>query len=236
MVSQTNQRTVITNQDLFLPYFAPYAAYVGLASIPSEWLPQEYNYLARLILVTLVLAWAWKWYVPITGPKNQWGSVAAGVVGGILGTLVWIILLALAVDPLEGDTWTPMGFSLRLACASLLVPFAEELLLRGYILRLALQWDMARKTGEKAPLDTALGNDIEKVAPGAWTPLAILISTLAFALGHAMVEWPASIAYGLIMAGLWILRRDLLSCIVAHGVTNLILGIYVWTTKSWGLW
>ena len=236
--SETNpsQATGIANQDLLLPYFAPYAAYVGLAAMPDNWLIPEYNYLARLILVPLVLVWAWKWYVPITGPKSKGGSVAAGIIGGLLGTLVWIFLLALFVNPQEGDSWTPMGFGLRLACASLLVPFAEELLLRGYVLRVAVQWDRARKSGEKRPLDTALGQDIEKLEPGAWTPLAVGISTLAFAMGHAMVEWPASIGYGLIMAGLWVIRKDLLSCIVAHGVTNFILGIYVWTTGQWGLW
>ena len=46
----------------------------------------------------------------------------------------------------------------------------------------------------------------------------------------------AALAYGLIMAGLWIVRRDLLTPIVAHAVTNLALYIYVFKTQSWGLW
>jgi hypothetical protein len=38
------------------------------------------------------------------------------------------------------------------------------------------------------------------------------------------------------MAALWIVRKDLLSCIVAHAVTNLGLGLYVRATGSWALW
>ena len=38
------------------------------------------------------------------------------------------------------------------------------------------------------------------------------------------------------MAGLWIVRRDLLSCIVAHGVTNVVLACYVRATGAWALW
>ena len=61
-------------------------------------------------------------------------------------------------------------------------------------------------------------------------------SSVLFALGHAPHEWVAAVAYGLLMAGLWILRKDLLSCVVAHAVTNLALGVYVQYTGRWELW
>jgi hypothetical protein len=38
------------------------------------------------------------------------------------------------------------------------------------------------------------------------------------------------------MAGLWAWRRDLLTCVVAHAVTNLSLAILVWHTGRWELW
>ena len=62
------------------------------------------------------------------------------------------------------------------------------------------------------------------------------MSVIAFAVGHPPAQWLAAFAYGLIMAGLWIVRRDLLTPIVAHAVTNLALYIYVFKTQSWGLW
>jgi membrane protease YdiL (CAAX protease family) len=77
---------------------------------------------------------------------------------------------------------------------------------------------------------------IRTLAGGAWTALAVLASSAAFALGHAPVHWPAAFAYGLLMAALWIVRRDLIAPIAAHAATNLVLYVYVFLTGSWGLW
>ena len=77
---------------------------------------------------------------------------------------------------------------------------------------------------------------IGDVRPGAWTPLALALSSVLFALGHAPAEWPAALAYGALMAGLWIVRKDLLSCITAHAVTNASLALYVSVSGEWALW
>ena len=234
---ETQEEVIITNRDLLLPYFLPYAAYVGLASISPDWLPMQWNYLARIVVVPILLIWGWRWYVSLTGPMNRWGSVLAGIVGGLAGTVLWVALLQPFVEPFGGDPWTPAEFLLRILAASLIVPIFEELLLRGMIFRMALQWDQARKAGREDPVGVALdGAAIDEVKPGAWSFLAILISTVAFTVGHNVPEWPASMGYGALMCGLWILRKDLLSCIVAHGVTNFTLALYVIHTGKWGLW
>ena len=90
------------------------------------------------------------------------------------------------------------------------------------------------RAGSKDPLGDALHDrSIRDVAPGAWTPAALAISTIAFAAGHAPGEWLAASAYGLLMAGLWIWRKDLLSCVVAHGVTNATLALWVLQSGQW---
>ena len=38
------------------------------------------------------------------------------------------------------------------------------------------------------------------------------------------------------MAALWIARKDLLSCVVAHAVANLALALWVWTSGRFELW
>jgi hypothetical protein len=43
-------------------------------------------------------------------------------------------------------------------------------------------------------------------------------------------------AYGFLMAGLWIGRKDLLSCVGAHATTNATLAAYVRLTGHWTLW
>jgi len=129
------------------------------------------------------------------------------------------------------------SFFMRLFASTLLVPVFEELLMRVYVFRLAHQWYVERKTNthdaykkvvhEKSP---------NEFKPGDWNLFAIIFSTTIFTLGHQVIEWPSAIVYGLLMALLWILRKDILSCIIAHATTNLAFGIYVYATGSWQYW
>ncbi|MDD2463386.1 MAG: CPBP family glutamic-type intramembrane protease [Desulfobulbus sp.] len=228
---------MITNRQLILPYAAPYLAYVGIASIPEDILPMEISYPLRLIAIPLLLAWGWRWYCPITGPRSTLGSIAIGMAAGVLGLVVWIALLAPFTSPGDSQPWSISAFIFRLLSAGLVVPLFEELMMRGFVFRLALQWDDLRKKGVDAPLHRALDeHSVNTVAPGAWSWAAVLISTLAFTSGHAAQEWPAAVAYGLLMALLWIMRRDLLTCIIAHAVTNITLAWFVFATGSWQYW
>ncbi len=227
----------ITNRDLLLPYGLPYFAYVGIAALGRDRIPVEAEYLLKLLVVPLLLYWAWKWYVPVTGPKKARESVVWGVGAGLAGLVLWCLLMAPFIEH-EGDPWPLTGFVLRLVSAGLIVPVFEEMFIRGYILRAAYQWDINRKNPDiKDPFIWMLDRDrIDDVAPGAWTASAVGISTLAFTVGHAMVEWPAAVSYGLLMSLLWVVRKDLLSCMVAHGITNLGLALYVLESGRWGFW
>ena len=225
-----------TNKDLLLPYLAPYLAYVAVASILKNQLTHEWSYAVRLLVVPALLVWGWKRYVPLVGPRSPVMSVMFGLAGGLLGTVLWILLLRPFVGN-GGAPWSDTAFWLRFVSAGLVIPIVEELLLRGYALRLAFQWDMARKAGLKDPFERAYHEQsIDQVAPGAWSILAVAISTILFASGHDIKEWPAAIVYGLLMVTLWIVRKDLLSCVIAHSATNICLALYVRTTGHWSLW
>ncbi|MCL1981230.1 MAG: CPBP family glutamic-type intramembrane protease [Proteobacteria bacterium] len=228
---------MITNRQLLLPYALPYLAYVGIASLLSDVLAPHINYLFRLVIVPLLLVWAWRWYCPLTGPRSVWGSIATGTLVGLAGLLLWIALLAPFVHSDGASPWTVQSFLLRLLSAGLVVPLFEELMMRGFAFRLAFQWDQARRTGQPNPLQVALDHrSINEVAPGSWSWPAIILSTLAFTAGHTMAEWPAAVAYGLLMAWLLIRRQDLIACITAHAVTNISLALLVYSTDSWHFW
>ncbi len=228
---------MITNRQLILPYAAPYLAYVGIATLLSETLPADYNYLLRLLVVSALLCWAWRWYCPLKGPNSPLVSVLVGTGAGLVGLVLWIGLLSPFVTPGDTPPWSSQAFVLRLLSAGLLVPIFEELMMRGFIFRLAWQWDQARTNQEEHPLHLALDQrSINTVPPGSWSWVAIGLSTLAFTSGHTVPEWPASIGYGLLMAFLWIYRKDLLTCIVAHAVTNITLAWYVFATGNWQYW
>lgn len=223
------------NYRLLLPYAAPYFAYVGVATFLRA-LPSGWNYAVRIVAALVLLAWGWRWYVPLRGPRNPWASALWGALVGLVGTVVWVALLAPFVAA-AGDPWSLTDAALRLVAAVLLVPVFEELFMRGYVLRVAYQWGDERRAGTPQALDRTLWErSLDTVAPGAWNGYAIGISTVVFALGHHYAEWPAAMAYGLLMAALWVRRQDLLACVVAHGVTNLALGLYVNLTGNWQLW
>ena len=228
---------MIPNRRLILPYSLPYLAYGFIASVFGSYISIEGNYILRVTVVTFLIIWAWRWYVPIKGPKSPLISVAFGIGAGFLGVFIWIFLLSPFVYLKENQPWSNSAFILRLLSAGLLVPVFEELLMRGFILRFALQWDNARKNNEKNPLHIALDEkSISSVGPGAWSWPAVAISTAAFTSGHHLQEWPAAMAFGSLMAWLWILRKDLIACIVAHSVTNIALAFYVLKTGNWHFW
>ncbi len=224
------------NGDLLIPYLSPYVVFVVLASLPSGLLTQEWRCFFQLIFTAGALLWQWKRFVPFRGPKSASVSIVFGLVAGILGTVLWVLLLKPFVDP-AGKPYSSCAFALRMAATGLLVPIFEELLTRGFILRVAVQWDNLRKKGVDSPLDGVLNScSIAQVRPGQVTTLAIIISTVGFAAGHSMAEWPAALAYGLLMVSLWVIRKDLLSCMIAHGTTNIALGLFARATGQWGLW
>jgi len=228
---------MLSNREIIVPYVLPYFAYVGLAAVPVDVLSREINYGLRLAVVGLLLLWSRRWYMALTGPGSPWVSILWGVAFGLAGTALWILLLFPFVAAEAPHAWSGLAFFLRLAAATLLVPIFEELLMRGFVFRLALQWDQERRTGVLSPLQVALDErSLHDVRPGEWSWMAVIISTAAFAAGHGMAEWPAAVVYGLLMCGLWVIRRDLVSCIAAHATTNASLALYVLLTGSWQYW
>jgi CAAX protease family protein len=225
-----------SNWAVLFHYVAPYFAYVLALSLVPTVAPKPVVYAVAIAASAIGLARGWRWYLPLRGPESPAVSVAAGIAAGVAGTALWVWIKA-PLYPAGGEAWAPAAFWGRLVASSTVVPVFEELLFRGLVLLGAVQWDEARRAGDKDPLGTALHErSVRDVAPGAWTPWAVAISTIAFAAGHAPAEWPAALAYGLLMAALWIVRRDLLSCVVAHGTTNLTLALWVRATGQWALW
>ena len=97
-----------------------------------------------------------------------------------------------------------------------LVPLAEELFWRGFLLR----W--------------IVNPDWEQVDLGRFTWGSCLGVTVLFSLAHP--EWVAAAAYCLLVNGLLYWKRDLWQCVVAHAVSNLLLIVYVLSTGEWTLW
>ncbi|MEM8883511.1 MAG: CPBP family glutamic-type intramembrane protease [Planctomycetota bacterium] len=194
--------------------------------MPADWLPREWNYVARLVVVSAAIAWAWRRWLPM---RFSLASIGAGVVAGLIGCAAWVALLNPFVE--GGEPWSVTGWWLRFAAAVLLVPLFEEQLMRGFVLRFGTQWQETKNFD--ATLDE---KSIYDVPAGAMNMAGVALSTALFTLGHGMVEWPASVVYGLLMCALYRWRKDMTSVVVAHAVTNAALAIYVVQAGAWQLW
>ena len=100
--------------------------------------------------------------------------------------------------------------------AALLVPVMEELFWRSYLMR----W-LARP-------------QFEAVDPARVGAKAIVLSTFVFMLAHTL--WLAAIVAGLAYALLYVRTGKLWVPVIAHAVTNGVLGIWVVATGQWQFW
>lgn len=108
--------------------------------------------------------------------------------------------------------------SLRFLRLVVVVPLVEEIFWRGFLLR------------------HFINEDFEKVPFGTFTWGSFGAVSLCFALAHWGPDfWPALITGALYNAVAY-RTRSLSSCVAAHAVTNLLLGLYIMRTRQWGFW
>lgn len=204
----------------------------GDATLPSrksDW-PKYYTIGIALTALYVLFALPGMLRVPFS---LSWWSVAVGVVG----IFVWVGLAALdraiglgamlglgvreGFDPfteLAGDrTWMFQFLAIRFFGLVLIVPLVEEFFIRGFLFRYVEDpdWDL--------------------VPYGVGGALAVGATVLYGPLAHA-AEPLAALAWFGMMAWLYWRTRSIWDCVLAHAITNLLLGLYVVWTGTWELW
>ncbi len=209
--------------------FGLYIALLVLEGLLPDWAPGvdvRWLYPLKAGLVALALAVLWRHYTelrPVALPlKYTMLSVAVGLVVFVL----WINLDAgwmLMGEP--GQGYNPTGedgridwllVAFRIAGAALVVPLMEELFWRSFIQRWVQQTDFLA------------------LAPSQIGLKALLIASALFAVEH--LQWFAGLVAGLAYGWLYIRTRSLWAPIIAHAVTNGVLGAYVVATGQWSFW
>lgn len=214
----------------WLAYVLPMVLFLGLlAALPLLSLSYPITYMITVAAVTGATIWGAKvWRSEI---RFETSALAIGVVVGLIGLPLWLGIDAITpplkflgtrtaynpfveiADPLLRNTF----IAVRLYGLAILIPVVEEVFWRSFLLRYVTDQDK-------------------------WSTLAVgTFSTVAFAVvvglfGFAHPEYLAGITYGVMMALLLRQTKSLFACIIAHGVTNLALGIYVLTTGHWEFW
>ena len=209
---------------------APFALYIAIMAssgfLADAGLDIRWIYAVRVGGTALLLWYFSGDYHELTWSKKlDINHVLIAVFAGLLVFVLWISLnqdwmmfgKSAGYDPRmangELNHWMVI---IRLAGAALVVPVMEELFWRSFIMR----W-----------LDAA---DFIQVSPINVTVRALFISSLVFAIEHTF--WLAGLVAGLVYGLLYIRTQNLWVAIIAHAVTNAMLGLWVLYTGRWNYW
>ncbi|MFN3305201.1 MAG: CAAX prenyl protease-related protein [Roseateles sp.] len=210
----------------------PFVAFMALLALRG-YLPDSFGidtrwiYGAQTVIVAGLLAWYWRGYGELVR-QNLPDAREAGwaVVVGIAVFAIWVQLDApwmqlgsatasfVPLDEAGRPIWALIA--LRLAGAALVVPVMEELFWRSFLMR----W--IEHPG------------FERVDPQRVGLRAIVLSTFVFTLAHTL--WLAAIVAGLAYAWLYRWSGKLWTAVIAHAVTNGLLGVWVIATGRWEFW
>lgn len=206
----------------WLRYVAPFAVFIVLTAVQGS-VPDgvAWMYPAKTVLVGLMLLAL----TPSLTPIKRSHTVVSVLVG-LSVFVAWILPEGLypklgaaqAFDPTAYFTGVVLyvWIGVRLIGSTVVVSVMEEIFWRGFLLRWIIK------------------PDFEKVAIGTFTWPSFLLTSVLFASEHH--RWLVGLVAGMIYNILLYRTRSLFQCIIAHGLTNLALGIYVLMTGKWGFW
>jgi uncharacterized protein len=212
----------------------PGGQWLGLA-IPYSAYPLLYTLKIALTLAAIVLVLPGYREFPLRVSPLAIIFGASGVVVWVaLATLGWEKLILDAVAPewlrnmiserpafdpfqqIADPRWAWAFLVVRFIGLALVVPFVEEAFLRGFAMRFVMAADWW------------------KVPFGKVTPAAVAVGTILPMLSHP--ELLAAAVWFSMITWLMVRTRNFWDCVVAHAVTNLLLGIYVVWQGAWTLW
>ena len=227
-----------------LAYAGPFFLFVALVALPGLirpgapvpadtplWrsAPELWVYPLQTLLCAGMLWYYRREYPPARLPTSL---AIFGMVVGLIVFAVWVSPQAifgagertdgfdptrlLGADGSAGWYWTAVA--LRFVRLVVVVPILEEIFWRGFLLRYLVR------------------EDFLSLPFGSWTPLSFAVVTVGFVFEHARPDWPAALVAGLLYNLVAVRTRNLPACVLAHAVTNALLGGYVMYYRQWGFW
>ncbi len=228
------ERTKAASTRLLYAYASPMLLFILLLGLGSAlktpgaatWraAPEFWIYPLQTLLCAALLFYFWRDYEfhPLRRPLFT------------LGIALFVFVLWIAPQQFFGAAPRVVGFNpdalapqpalywatllLRFLRLVVVVPLVEEIFWRGFLLRYLIS------------------ERFETIAFGTFSWLSFAVVTLAFCFSHSMADWPAALITGALYNGIAYRTRSLTSCILAHAITNLALGLWIVATKQWGFW
>lgn len=210
--------------------FAGYMGFIGLSAVlvgsEAEGTFDVWSYPIKTLVVAGLLVFFWSRFQELKSPifvNWQEALVTVGVGLGVYALWVrmdwpWAIQGELSdYNPfLAGPTLGIVLAVIRIFGASVIVPIMEELFWRSFLIRYIVN------------------ANFETVRLGTFTIGSFAATVVLFGLEHNL--WLAGMMAGICYSGLLYWTGRLWPCIIAHGITNFVLGIHVLTTGEWYWW
>jgi len=209
------------------PRIAPFAVYAVLGALQGESGTASHYWV--YVLKTLIAAWVLWEARPLLEELHLKFSWEALVVGMAI-FVIWVGLDGLyprLCDPGAGSNpHTQFGQGSALAWfmalfhllgSTLVAPPSEELFYRSFLYRYFVKLDF-----QKMPFNR-------------FHPLSFVVTSLIFGLMHP-AWWVAGILCGFAYQGLVVYKNRLGDAIVAHALTNFLLGLWVIYKGAWAFW
>jgi CAAX prenyl protease-like protein len=192
---------------------------LGVSAPALRWL---YPVKIFAVVVTLVICWGHYKELHSLRLSPIWAGIA--VLVGFVVFVLWISLSSgwmligspTGFDPRNNGQVDWLLVGLRIAGAALVVPVMEELFWRSFLMR----W-----------LDNS---DFESVDPARVRLSSVAIAAVLFGFEHNL--WLAGIVAGVAYSVLYMRQRSLWSAVLAHAVTNGILGVWIVRSAQWTFW
>jgi CAAX prenyl protease-like protein len=224
-----------------LPRILPFAIYLSFLAITEliAWISAHVPAIAPLatgadlwlyplktFAVLAILVYYWRCYDELKGFKGlTFPNVVLALVTGVVVYLLWVRMdwpWAMQGNPsgynpfLAGNDWGNVLAIVRLFGAVAVVPLMEELFWRSFLIRYLIS------------------PQFKAVPLGSFSMLSFLATTGLFGLEHHL--WLAGMVAGAAYTLLLYHTRALWPSIMAHAVTNLLLGLHVLFTHEWIWW
>lgn len=213
------------------PWVLPFAAYMAFIAVTDvlaragvDGATLRWLYPVKIAVVAALLLAFRRHYTELPWRRPELAALALAALAGVVTLWLWIHLDAgwmrvgqsAGFDPRRDGRVDWLLAVPRLVGAALVVPVMEELFWRSFLSR----W--------------LVSADFQRVNPARFRVRAFVVTVVLFGFEHEL--WLAGIVAGVIYGWLYMRSRDLWPPILAHGVTNGLLGVWIISTGNWTYW
>ena len=185
-------------------YLIPFILYLVVALAIAYFFDNTFiAYTLAMIVTGVLLILFWDKY------KLKFKFDVWVVTFGVLIFLSWILLQGRYPLLFETSSFVPTNliqWAVRLFGFVIITPLIEELFTRGFLIRYLVKQDW------------------KKVRVGKFTWLSFIVTVLFFGLSHG--EWLQGLVAGVLLNLLYYRSRSVGSCVLAHGIANLLLLLF----------